>query len=520
MGVRPPPAQRELIRSLRRADAYPHPTRDIRLLETHISWVLLSGDYAYKIKKAITLEFLDFATLEKRHHFCEEELRLNRPWAEDLYLGVVPITGTPEKPAIDGDGEVIDYALKMRQFPQDARLDARLAQGLVDAPQLAAFAETVASHHGDSPPLAFRGAEQAIDRLKAPMHENFPPLESHADAEMLDRIRDWTEHSLGQLEEVLVARHRDGCVRDVHGDLRLANLVALDGRIVAFDCVEFSDELRNIDVISDVAFLVMDLCSGQRADLAFAFLNRYLECSGDYEGMAVLGLYYVYHAMIRAKVDAIRLAERDDEEGRAHDRERIEHYCRLSLAWIERPPPRLIAMYGYAGSGKTWLSSRILHALPAIRVRSDIERKRLFGLAEAAGSDSGVGEGIYTAGAKSGVYDRLAVLARGLLAAGCNVIADASFLKREDRQRFARLADELGVPFVLVEARAPERELRRRLRQREQTGRDASEADEAVLERQLLTADEPDADERRRTVKAVTEGDVDIEQVVTAIRRF
>ncbi len=488
--------------------AFPHPVVDLEILETHISWVVLTGPYAYKIKKPVDLGFLDFTTLELRRHFCEEELRLNRNWAPTLYLGVVAICDEDGSPVIDGNGPPIEYAVKMRQFPQSARLDAQLDAGLLRARDVHALANTIAANHASAAIASFDSAASAIDRVSTPMRENFPPLEVLADAGQLGRIRDWTEQQLRESSAMLVERHENGFVRECHGDLHLANLVRLDTGIVAFDCVEFSRDLRTLDVINDVAFLAMDLIARKRRDLAYVFLNRYLECTGDYVGMALYGLYFVYHCMIRAKVAALR-----------NDSDQVQHYVDVALRWIDRKPAKIAAMHGLSGSGKTTLSDRLLPLIPALRVRSDVERKRLFGLREDQSSESGVGTGIYTDDAKSDVYARALEIADGLLVAGLNVIVDASFLRHSDRERLTALARRHGVEPVWLDISAPDDEIGRRLVQRARSGRQISEADVNVLELQMQSREPLTLEERARTVTIDTTQPIDWQELRAAMIR-
>jgi aminoglycoside phosphotransferase family enzyme len=260
--------QSELIASLLRPEAYPHPVATLELIETHISWVILTGTFAYKIKKSIKLEFLDFSTLQQRRHFCEEELRLNRRMAPQLYIDVVPICGSETSPEVDGEGRAIEYALKMHQFPQNAQLDKQLDAGLLNENDMLKLAERIAAYHHDAVTLNFISDQEAVRQVSTPQLDNFPPIDSLTDMRTARRVRAWTTQSLRDLEHTLIERHKNGYVRECHGDLHLANLVRLPSGIVAFDCVEFSAALRNIDVISDVAFLAMDLVARARHDLA------------------------------------------------------------------------------------------------------------------------------------------------------------------------------------------------------------------------------------------------------------
>ena len=499
------------IQSLLRASAFTHPVAEIRFLETHISWVILTGPYAYKIKKPVSLGFLDFSTVELRKHYCDEELRLNQRWAPELYLGVVEIRGSREAAAIEGSGPLIDYAVKMKQFPQSARLDAQLAAGTLDRDDMRSLATMLAAKHRD----ADVKTPDVLESVSKPMLENFDDIGKLNDQVQLQGLKAWTVAALNRLQSNLNDRRDQGFVRECHGDLHLANLVRLESGITAFDCVEFSAELRDIDVISDVAFLVMDLVARQRADLAYDFLNRYLESRGDFDSMRLFDLYFVYHCLIRAKIAVIRGCERSDPSEARGDEAELLHYLAVANDRVSRPPPTLIAMHGFSGSGKTWVSDRLSSALPAVRVRSDIERKRLSGYGNTQRSGSAVGQGIYTDAASTDVYERLAEIATTLLESGHNTIVDASFLKLAERNRIRDLANRLGIDFLMIDTNASRSELVARLRARIS---DASEADVEVLEHQLACADPLTAVELLSTISIDTELATGIEDCVRQIR--
>ena len=506
-----------LIRALLGDCVYPHPVRNLRLLDTHISWVILTGTYAYKIKKPLKLEFLDYSTLDLRRHFCEEELRLNRRWAPELYVDVVAISGTYAQPEVGGDGEPIEYAVRMQQFPQNAQLDVQLDDGLVDEKDMRALAKTIADKHGAVDVCTNLGVEDARRLIQHPMLENIEHLKAHITWQDLEPVATWTSDRLETLWPSLLRRQDDGFVRECHGDLKLSNLVRLESGIVAFDCVEFNAELRDIDVISDVSFLVMDLVSFERKDLAYVFLNRYLECTGDYDGMALFALYYVYHALIRAKIAAIRSLERENDTDVECDVEELAFYYDVARRWTRQDRPILVLMHGYSGSGKTWLSQQLLSRLPAIRIRSDIERKRLQGLDEQESSASGVGAGIYEPGARRDIYVKLAELAETLLLAGHQVIVDASFLDRQDRRRFRTLAERLDCGFAIVDLRADRDSLERQLCERGRAGGDASEADADVLRYQFEHADPLDESEVAAALVVDMDAAVDADAVTRTI---
>jgi len=491
------------VERLLEPERYPHPAQPVELLETHISWVLLAGDYAYKIKKPVNLGFVDFSTAQARHHYCEEELRLNRRTAPGIYLAVVPITGSPDDPAMDGQGEAFEYAVKMRRFPQEALLDRVARAGALTAAQVEDFARSVARFHATVARAGAEGAFGSPQGILAEAVDNFAQLELLDDPgdtrEARQALASWTLREFNRLEPLFARRKHEGFVRECHGDLHLGNVALLDGRPCAFDAIEFNDEFRWIDVMSEVAFPVMDLVHHGLDALAHRFVDVYLAETGDFAGLAALRFYLVYRAMVRAKVSCIRahqpgISVDDRQRSAAAYRGHLELARRLA-----RPShPAVIAMHGLSGSGKTTVSVRLVEELGAVRLRSDVERKRLHGLDALARTDSAPGAGLYTQEADRLTYGRLTALAGQALAAGYPVVVDAAFLKRAWRGMFRELARQHGVPFVLVACAAPEEVLRERVARREREGTDASEAGLPVLDRQLaklepLLADELDS---------------------------
>ena len=350
------------------------------------------------------------------------------------------------------------------------------------------------------------------------MWDNLNALEGQPAATNLQRLRQWTASQLDRLEPTLQRRFADGFVRECHGDLHLSNLVRLPGGIAAFDCIEFGAEFRNIDVMCDIAFLVMDLVSRQRSDLAYRFLNRYLELTGDYAGMEVFTPYFVYRCLVRAKVAAIRGHEREHGEFTKGDLAKVRKYCDMALQHTRQPTPALIVMHGLSGSGKTWLSTQLMSALPAVRLRSDIERKRMFGLQESADSDSDIAQGIYTEAASGDLYAELHATAETVLRAGHETILDAAYLTLADRDRARQLATRIGCSIVFIETSAAEETRRKRIRKRDALGNDASEAGLAVLEYQRHHAENLTAAERESALRVDTDDDVDLARLLRQIR--
>jgi aminoglycoside phosphotransferase family enzyme/predicted kinase len=494
-----------LLAALRDPACYPHPAGPVELIETHISWVLLAGDYAYKIKKPVNLGFLNFKTVEARRFYCDEELRLNRRTAPELYLEVVPITGAPQAPRLGGTGAAIEYALKMRRFPQEALADNAARRGELGAGRVDAIAAALAAFHATIPSAPESTGFGAPDHVAAPALANFEQLaELIADrdeSERVGRVRAWTERERERLGATFAARKRDGFVRECHGDLHLRNIVFLDGRPVPFDCIEFNPELRWIDVMNEVAFLVMDLLEHRMEGAGWRFLNAYLEATGDYAGLRVLRYYLVYRAMVRAKIACIRARqpEADAAKRSATDREYRDY---LALAESLTVPGRraLILMHGLSGSGKSTIALTMLERLGAVRVRSDVERKRMHGLAAQARTHADPYGGIYAPENTRITYDRLKLLVREIIESGYPAIVDAAFLWRAERDVFRALAREAKARFLMVSCRASDAVLRRRIAEREAAMKDASEAGIAVFERQIATQEPLGPDELMHAV--------------------
>ncbi|MBL8381880.1 MAG: AAA family ATPase [Burkholderiales bacterium] len=503
------PAQRRLIAALRDPHAFPHPAAAVELVETHISWVLLAGDYAYKIKKALDLGFLDHTTLARRRQSCLEELRLNRRTAADIYLEVVAIAGTPRAPrlrAIDtgngGDAGVIEYAVRMRRFDRDQELDALVDRGAFGSADAAALGNMIARFH-DAAARDAAGAFADPATVLTQALENFghlPPAALPADERaLLAPLQAWTRAEHARVAPLLAARRRDGRIRECHGDLHLANLVRHDARLVAFDCIEFAPALRWIDVVADLAFTLMDLHLHGRADLARLVLDAWLAHGGDYAGVPLLRFYLVYRAMVRVKVAAIRAAQRGPGAADRHAARRARAaHLRLAFALTQRSPPLLVLTHGLSGAGKSAASAALIAARDWIRLRSDVERRRL--------ADDGTGAapaapGRYTAAMTERVYRHLADRADRLVADGWGVVVDATFLRREQRQRFAALAAARQVPLVIVALDAPRSLLEARIAARAAHGGDASEATVGVLDLQIAALEPLDDDERRRCVR-------------------
>ncbi|QSI77576.1 AAA family ATPase [Niveibacterium microcysteis] len=503
--------QRQLVEALHTPDCYPHPVGTVRLLETHISRVLLTGDFAYKLKKPVDLGFVDFSTLALRRRDCEDELRLNRRLAPELYLALVTFCGDPHAPRLRSDADaadVIDYAVQMREFPQDALLDRIAARGALTPDIIDAVADAMAHFHES---VARAGVDDIYGTRTTvwnPVANIIAPLRASAqnadEGALLSRLDAWCTGEYARLETFFAERKRDGFVREGHGDLHLGNIALLHGRPQVFDCIEFSAALRWVDVICEVAFLFMDLEAHGRSDLAWRFLNRYLEHGGDYAGLAALRFHHAYRALVRAYVAGIRAAQPD---AASHPQATLDRarYLACAARVLRKPAPQLLLMHGLSGSGKSYWAGIALELIGAVRVRSDVERKRLNGLGPTARSGSPVDGGIYAEAATRATYARLAELTTGLLAEGHSVIVDAAHLKRWQRDALRATAQALGLPCRILSCVAAPATRLARLQARAAAGLDASEASAAVLMHQREHSEPLAADEQAITLEIDSE---------------
>ncbi len=485
------------IAELLRPSAFAHPVTQLDVRETNISWVVLTGPFAYKIKKSVQFEFIDASTLAERKHLCEEELRLNRRLAAGLYLGVVAITLDADGLRVGGHGSIVEYAVQMQQFDASQELPALLERRDVSPPEMANLAHRLADFHAAAARAEFNADCPHTAHLHDAVLGNLATLLSHLGAATLPPemgcLIDWIHDYLHNSQAALRAREQCGAIRECHGDLHARNIVRWHGELVPFDCLDFDPKLRWIDVMNDVAFLAMDLTARDRRDLASAFLNAYLERSGDYDGVRHLAFYSVYRALVRAMVDSIG-AEQDPEHG-PELRNRLRMRVMAAAAYIKRPAPALIITHGPSGSGKSWLSGRLATQLGAIRIRSDVERKRLSGIPAETDSSDGYQQGIYAPEVSRRTYARLFESARSCLTGGLDVIVDAAFLDGAQRRKFRDLAEAEGLGFIILTCEAESSVLAQRIQARSQQRTDASDAGLAVLSRQLLSQEPLSAQE-------------------------
>lgn len=507
----------ELIGALIKTAAFNLPYPVTLLAETHISWILKSGGDVYKIKKPLNLGFLDYSTLELRRVCCAEELRLNRRHAPGLYLDVVPITGPFTAPQINGSGPVIDYAVHMRYFDNRFEFDRLCQEHRLEPFWMDELAAHVAAFHAAIARASVESPHGMPSRLLRAVEDNFSeirsssePMSNRAD---IDALQHYSRQAFRQLQKLLFHRRNEGYVRECHGDLHLGNIALIDHHPTLFDGIEFNDEFRWIDVMSEIAFLIMDLECHGATGLASRFLNRYLEMTGDFGGLRVLKFFKLYRAMVRAKIALLR-----QRQLQGHTTGPLpascQAYINYGLNLLADKKPQLLLMHGLSGSGKSWLAARIAENLPAIHIRSDVERKRLAAVPALAAGASG----LYSESMTLKTYKRLFVLAGMLLDAGFSVIIDATFLNRRYRDRFRQLAKRHRADFQMIDCEAPADCLQKRITTRSSKGSDASDADLSVLEWQMQHQDALAAGERAGAIHVETSRKMEFDDLLALIR--
>ena len=508
-----------LLTALQNPDLYDHPVSGFTLIETHISWVLLTGDYVYKVKKPVNFGFLDFSTLAQREHFCREEVRLNRRIAPDLYLDVIAVTGSEDAPTLGGEGPTIEYMVKTRQFRQQDLLSNLQRDGGLTSAHIDELAQVMARFHGQIEHAELDTPFGAPEQVHAPVAQNFeqirPFLSSARDLGQLDALEQWANTTYQRLIPQIAERKAGGMVRECHGDVYLDNVTLIDGQVTLFDCIEFNEPFRWTDVMADVAFMSMDLEDRGLHALSNRFVSAYLEQTGDYQGLAVLNYYKAYRAMVRAKVALFGLNDGMTEEQRAATMQRYYGYTALAESYSELAPRFGLLTVGVSGSGKSTLAVKLVEQLGAIRIRSDVERKRLFGDEDNASLESG----LYSPERSEQTYRRLANLAAQILASGYPVIVDATHLKQNQRDLVRDAIENQGAPCLILQCEAPQEVIEHWLEQRQQQGGDISDAGIEVMHHQLTTRQPLSDEEAQLAVQIDTSSEEAMNSIAEQLRQ-
>ncbi|WP_017719426.1 bifunctional aminoglycoside phosphotransferase/ATP-binding protein [Kamptonema formosum] len=477
-----------LIEGMLQPEFYPHPVRvPVELIQTHISFVLLTGDYVYKVKKPVNFGFLDYSTLEKRQYFCQRELQMNQRGAPGLYLAVVPVTQAGTGFRLGGEGEPVEYAVKMRQFPQDGLFVSMLERGALAEKHLEELGRVVAKFHAQAPVSEWILSFGEVSQIRKSVEQNYELSKKYIGGpltqELFEATKRYTDNFFAEGRALFFSRIESQRIRECHGDLHLRNIALWEDKILLFDCIEFNEDFRFVDVMYDVAFTVMDLQGRGRGDLANAFLNTYIEGTGDWEGLQVLPLYLIRQSYVRANVTSLLL---DDPGVSAQEKEKAQqtaaHYYRLAWQYTQPRTGQLILMSGLSGSGKSTVARKLARRQGAIHIRSDAVRKHLAGIP----LHQRGGEEIYTAEMTEKTYHRLLQLGVMLAAGGWPVILDAKYDRQALRRDAIALAEVNQLPLQILHCTAPVEVLRARLHRR--TG-DIADATADLLAAQLAGAE-------------------------------
>jgi hypothetical protein len=478
-----------LIEALSQPSSYPYPVEHVEVCQTHISVVFLAGPCVYKIKKPVDLGFLDFSSLARRHHFCLEEVRLNRRLAPEIYLDVVPANQAGDQISFEGAGDVVEWAVKMQRLPADGTLLQRLQRGEVEQSIVETLAHRIAAFHAHADSSEHISAYGRSEVVAANARENFkqsePQIGATISLPVFQRVQSLTEAALSRLQTLMDSRAQRGIPRDTHGDLHLDHVYFFPERqppfdLIIVDCIEFNERFRFGDPVSDMAFLVMDLVFHGRRDLARSFADSYFRSSGDEEGRTLLAYYTAYRAAVRGKVEGLKSAETEvSPVARAQALAQARGHWLLALAELEEPnrKPCLVLMGGLPGSGKSTVARGLGEKAGFTVIRSDVVRKELAGIepiTEAAD------EGIYTDEWSNRTYAECLRRAAQVLFEGRRALVDASFIDENRRRSFLDVATYWGVPSVFFVCRTDSDTARRRLRERRG---DVSDADWSIRQR-------------------------------------
>jgi aminoglycoside phosphotransferase family enzyme/predicted kinase len=463
----------ELVQALLEPKAYPEKPGKIELVQTQMSFVFLTREFVYKVKKAVDLGYLDYTTLDKRRFYCQKEVELNRRLCPEAYLGVVPITQDGGAFLIGGRGEAIEYAVKMRRLPREKMMDVLLADNKVSAEMLAKVAQRLAEFHQKAETNNEISAFGEVKAITRNTDENFSQTEEYIgrtiSKDSYRHIKEYTDSFIQKNVPLFDKRIEEGRIRDCHGDLHAAHICFTDD-ICIYDCIEFNDRFRYCDIASEMAFLAMDLDHYGRADLSRSLIKAYVAESGDKEMLELLDFYKCYRAYVRGKVEGFKLDDpyiADDEKERTL--EVAASYFDLARAYT-RAKPMLFITVGLVGTGKSTMAQALAKRLGLVVIASDVTRKQLAGVPLKEHRFEEFDSGIYSAELSRKTYDKILSGASDILSEGGSVILDASFIKAEDRRKAKKLAEEMSADFFIIECTLDEENIKKRLESRLKEG--------------------------------------------------
>jgi aminoglycoside phosphotransferase family enzyme/predicted kinase len=492
---------KRILEALLRPDAYPEPTSQVSLVETHVSYILITDNFAYKIKKPVDFGFLDFTSAERRRFFCHEEVRLNRRLCPDVYLGVVEVRDAPSGASFIGGRKIIDYAVKMKRLPQERMLDNLLNKGEVSEQDIRNIAGTIARFHLAAVRSDAIDEYGTIAAIRRNWGENFRQVERFIGTALsekdLNLIRGYVDTNLSDNGPLFAERIKNGFIRDCDGDIHVENICLVEP-VCIFDCIEFNDRFRYSDTAADIAFLLMDLDFHRQGEFAGPFLDEYCAVTGDTGVLRLLDFYKTYRAFVRGKVECLRLTDREiREDNRELAIKKAARYFRLARGYVIRNRMRqtIFITCGLMGSGKSSIAEELAFQLGIDKIASDALRKKITGTPPGEHRFVEYGEGIYSQDMDRQVYAKLLRISREALEGGRSVVVDASFRRRSDRSGFASLATGMGLSFRIMHTTCPVEIVKGRLEDRLKEGSAISDGRWELYHRQTDEFEPPSTDE-------------------------
>jgi aminoglycoside phosphotransferase family enzyme/predicted kinase len=492
---------KQLTHALLNPSAYPEPTKSVTLRQTHVSFLFITDNFVYKIKKPVDLGFLNFTTLDRRRFYCEEEVRLNRRLCPDVYLGVVQLRESPGGVSFHPHGRIVDYAVKMRRLPEERMLDHLLRENKVDETSIREIADTIASFHSVAEKNEEIDSYGSLTTITGNWEENFRQVADFVGttikAKDLELISEWVRGFLDENKDLFYDRISGGFIRDCDGDIHAENICLAD-KVYIFDCIEFNQRFRYIDTAADIAFLAMDFDYHNKNKFADVFVDTYISASGDTGLINVLDFYKIYRAFVRGKVESFRMNDRlMSFQEKASAKERAKRHFRLAAGYIMRRklPPGLIIFSGLMGTGKSTLASELAFELRLEIARSDVIRKQIAHIPETEHCLYRFGEGIYSEEFTRNTYEIMLKASENALRSGLGMVVDASCSRKHDRELFRTLAQKLAVPFHIIQTTCADELANSRLDYRMESRLDASDGRRELFYLQKAEFEQLDASE-------------------------
>ena len=510
-----------ILDSLMKPGAYPVHTDSVELLQTHISWLFLTDSHVFKIKKPVNFGFLDFSTLELRHFYCAEEVRLNRRLCPDMYEQVIALRETDAGAAFTGNGTIIEYAVMMKRLPADRMLDRLVDNGSITLEEIERIAREIARFHATAQTSPHISQCGSLEQIRFNWNENFQQTEVFSSSTLppavCRTIRSYVDSFLERHRSLFEERIQRGYIRDGDGDLHLGNICLYNNSAYIFDCIEFNERFRFGDTAADLAFLLMDLDYHHRPDLSEAVLSTYISASGDGGIMALIPFYKIYRAFVRGKVESMRLLDDGITEAeQAAAEKRAGSYFRLAQGYCVREalPPTLYITCGTMGSGKSTLAGQISFELGLANFNSDRIRKKLAHIPPESAVHVPFSSGLYSREMTRQTYCRLEQLAATELSAGRSVVIDASFGSASEREVFSHVAAAHHARFIILSVECDQQEQQKRLQHRTAEGASVSDGRLELLQQQINTFEFPHTAEKQ--VVTITSGEA-TEQVLNTL---